>query len=217
MVKIIKKTFIYIILTILAVIIILPFVIMFLGSFREHVDIIIRGPLSLPESWDFGNFKTVLFEYDYLLYIKNTIIITAPTVLISLFFAILSAYALTFMDFKYKSLLTFFTTVIGIMIAAEFIMIPLYRFLSGFELIDTYVGVMLPQIAMSACFSTMVLRSFFGGLPRELVDGAVVDGASSWQIVWKILVPIARPSVITAAALTTVWTWNSYIIPLVLL
>jgi len=211
------KLGIYAIFLSLALVVLLPFVVMFLGAFREHTDIILRGPLALPKVWSLENFKTVVLEYNFGRYFVNTVIITLPTVLFSLLFAIMSAYALTFMNLRFKRLLTLITTVLGVAIAAEFIMIPLYHLMDKLYLIDTYWAAILPQLAMSAAFSTLIIRSFFQGLPKELLDAALVDGASSWQILWRILVPIARPAIVTAGTLTTVWTWNSYIIPLVLL
>lgn len=211
------KLGIYAIFLSLALVVLLPFVVMFLGSFREHTDIILRGPLALPKVWDLETFKTVVLEYNFGRYFVNTVIITLPTVLFSLLFAIMSAYALTFMNLLLKRLLTLMTTVLGVAIAAEFIMIPLYHLMNNLHLIDTYWAAILPQLAMSAAFSTLIIRSFFQGIPKQLLDAALVDGASSWQILWRILVPIAKPAIITAGALTTIWTWNSYIIPLVLL
>jgi len=215
--KMFFKLLIYLILAILAAAIIVPFAVMFLGAFREHTDIIIRGPLALPKIWDLSTFKKAVLEYNFGRYTLNTVLITAPTVLLSLFFATMSAYALSFMDMAFQRLLTLVTTVVGVMISAEFIMIPLYHLMNSMGLLDTYWAAIFPQLAMSAAFSTLIIRSFFRGLPAELIDSGLVDGASSWQILWRILVPMAKPAIITSGALTTVWTWNSYIIPLVML
>jgi raffinose/stachyose/melibiose transport system permease protein len=215
--NIFKNFLTYFILILLSIFILLPFALMFLGSFREHVNIIINGALALPESWDIANFKEVLIEYNFRYYFVNTIIVTAPTVILANIFAVMSAYALAFMDFPFKKTIKLFTTVVGIMIATPFIMIPLYQLMARLNLIDSYLAPILPQVAMSACFATMVLRSFFKGLPKELIEASLVDGATSWQVLWKILVPIAKPAIITSAALTTVWTWNAYLLPLILL
>lgn len=209
--------FLYLFLILIAVIILLPFVIMVLGSFREHIDIIVRGPLALPAEWRVENYVKALFEYRFGIFFLNTFYITAPTVLISLVFAIMAAYSLVFLKVFARNLMVLLTTVLGVMIAAEFIMIPLYQLMDALHLVDTYAAAILPQIAMSAAFSTLIIRSFFIGLPRDLLDAALVDGASNWKILWSILVPISKPAIITSGALTTVWTWNSYIIPLVLI
>ncbi len=209
--------FLYVFLIVIAFIVLLPFFIMLLGSFREHIDIIIRGPLALPKIWHIENYYDVLFKYRFGMFFRNTFYITAPTVLVSLIFAIMAAYSLVFLELPLRKLMVLLSTVLGVMIASEFIMIPLYRLMNTLKLLDTYTAAILPQLAMSAAFSTLILRSFFLGLPRDLIDAALVDGATNWRILWSILVPIAKPAIITSGALTTVWTWNSYIIPLVLI
>lgn len=211
------RTAIHVVLAAIAACVLLPFVMMLLGTFRQHVDIIRRGPLALPLSWSFANYRTVLVEYHFLRYYLNSVWVTAPAVAGSLVFAIMSAFAFSVMEFAGKYVLLVGTVALGVMIASEFIMIPLFQLMSTFGLVNTFTGVNLPSLAMSACFSTLVIRSFYMGLPRDLLDSALVDGASTWQALWKIYVPIARPAIVTCGALTTVWTWNSYIVPLVLL
>ena len=208
---------IHTVLPVLSLLILIPFVLMVLGSFREHINIILKGALALPVKWRFDHYVEVLFKYNFNRYFINTIIVTAPTIIVALVASIMSAYALSFMSFPCKKIITTAITIVGIMIATEFIMIPLYKFIATINLIDNYLGAILPQIAMSACFGTIVLRSFFMGLPKELVEASLVDGASSWQILWKILTPIAKPALIPTAALTTVWTWNEYLLPLIIL
>lgn len=208
---------IHLILSIISLLLLIPFVLMVLGSFREHINIILNGALAWPVKWRVDHYVEVMFKYNFNRYFLNTIIVTAPTIIFASVASIMSAYALSFMRFPCKKIITTSITVVGIMIATEFIMIPLYQFIATIDLIDNYLGVILPQIAMSACFGTIVLRSFFMGLPKELVEASLVDGASSWQILWKILTPIAKPALTTTAALTTVWTWNEYLLPLILL
>lgn len=96
-------------------------------------------------------------------------------------------------------------------------MIPLFQMERGFGTTDKFPSVILPQIALSAAFATLVVRAFFLGLPREMAEAAMQDGASSWRILWSIYVPLSVPSILSSATLTTVWTWNDYIIPLVML
>ncbi len=208
---------IHIVLSILSILILIPFILMVLGSFREHVNIILNGALAFPEKWSIEHYVDVLFKYNFNKYFINTIIITLPTILMALVSSIMSAYALSFMRFPFKKIITTLITIVGIMIATEFIMIPLYQFIDTIGLIDNYLAVILPQVAMSACFGTLVLRSFFMGLPKELIEASLVDGATSWKVLWKILTPIAKPALITTVALTTVWTWNAYLLPLILL
>ncbi|HOQ67908.1 MAG TPA: carbohydrate ABC transporter permease [Candidatus Atribacteria bacterium] len=207
----------YIIALFLALLVILPFLMMFLGSFRQHTDIIRRGPLVLPTEWNLNNYHEVLFKHHFNRYYINSILITVPVVVGSLIFALMAAFAFSFMNFPFKKMIFLFVVSLGVMVAEVFIMIPLFQLMNSLKLIDNLLAVILPSLAMSACFSTLVIHSFFMGLPHELFDSALVDGASSWQTLWKIYTPLAKPAIGASGALTTVWTWNTYITPLILL
>jgi raffinose/stachyose/melibiose transport system permease protein len=212
-----SRVWVYLILVTLAVGLLLPLVITFFGSFRGSLDIFSRGPLALPTSWNLSNYQKVFTEFGFGRFLLNTVIITAPTVVLSSFMAVMAAFALSFMEFPLQRPILLLITVVGIMVSEEFIMIPLYQLMNFFGLIDTYVAAILPQIAMSAAFSTLIIYSFFRGLPKEFIDAALVDGASTWQVLWRVLAPIAMPAIMTAMTLTATWTWNDYIIPLIML
>lgn len=83
-------------------------------------------------------------------------------------------------------------------------------------LLDTYWALILPQIGMSVCFGTFWMRGFFAEVPRDLVDAATVDGCTSWDTLWRVLLPIARPAILTMVVLFFVWTWNDFLLALVL-
>jgi raffinose/stachyose/melibiose transport system permease protein len=202
---------------IVAALTLLPLVVMFLGPFRDPVDIMNRGAIALPTEWKTDTLVRVLSRFHFALYLVNTVIVTAPTVVVSLLFAIMCAFPLAVMQFPLKRFILIVVTVIAIMISEEFIMIPLFQLTKRLHLVNTFAAAILPQLAMSAAFSVLIIWSFFLGLPREMVDAALQDGASSWQVLWRIYVPISTPAILSAATLTTVWTWNGYIIPLIML
>jgi raffinose/stachyose/melibiose transport system permease protein len=205
------------ILAVVALLTLLPLLVMFLGPFREPLDIINRGAIALPVKWSLDTLIRVFTQFHFGLYLLNTVLVTAPTVVISLLFAVMAAFPLALMRFPLKRFILVVVTVIAIMISEEFIMIPLFQLIKTMGLVNTFTAAILPQLAMSAAFSTLIIWSFFLGLPREMVDAALQDGASSWQVLWRIYVPISTPAILTSATLTTVWTWNDYIIPLIML
>lgn len=207
----------YIVLGVITLVVLLPFLIMLVGPFRSPTDLILRGPLALPTDWSFHNLTRVFVEFSFGRYLLNTAIVSVPTTLVATVFAIMASFALAFIEFPLKGLVSILITVVGVLVSEEFIIIPLFHLTKVLGLINTFTAAILPQIALSACFSTLLIRSFFLGLPRELVDAASVDGASSWQTIWRVLVPISQSVIMTAATLTLTWTWNDYIIPLVML
>jgi raffinose/stachyose/melibiose transport system permease protein len=203
--------------TVIAVIVLVPFLMLVLGPFRTPTEVVTQGALGFPSSWDLTNLKEVLFEHNFARYTLNTLYITAPVVIFATFFALLSAFALSFMRFRLRIPITIIITVFGIMVSEEFIMIPLFGLMRNLGLIDTFIAAILPQLAMSAAFSTLLIWSFFAGLPRDFVDAALVSGATSWELLWQVLAPMATGPIASAVTLTTTWTWNDYIIPLVML
>lgn len=213
----VTRILVFVVFLLLSVVMLLPFLVMIFATLREPLDIVKRGAIAFPEVWRFTTIRDVFTQYRFGLYLLNTIIVTVPTVAAALAMAILSAFALAVMDFRWKRLVIVLVTVIAVMISEEFIMIPLFQMQRFFGITNTFLAVILPQVAMSAAFATLIIRSFFLGLPREMADAAMEDGASSWQILWKIYVPLSGPPILTAATLTTTWTWNDYIIPLVML
>jgi raffinose/stachyose/melibiose transport system permease protein len=101
------------------------------------------------------------------------------------------------------------------MVPGEAVIIPIYYNLREMKLIDTYWAMILPDIAFSVSFGTLWMRGFFSTVPRELIDASTVDGSTSWQTLWRILVPNAIPAVLTMGILFFIWTWNDFLLPLV--
>jgi len=85
------------------------------------------------------------------------------------------------------------------------------------NLLNTYWALILPQIGQSVAFGTFWMRAFFRSVPPELADAARVDGASSWRILWRVLVPIGRPAILTMVLLVFMWTWNEFLLALVMI
>ncbi len=158
----------------------------------------------------------VWFDSEFGHYFLNSLIILVPVVVISLLFSILAGYAFANMQFKGSSL-CFYLLLGSFILPAELFMIPLYDLMHRFNLLNTYWALILPQIGMSASFGTLLLRAFFQGIPKTLAEAAVVDGASDRDVLWRILVPIAKPAIVAAGIFISIWTWNEFLLPLVLI
>lgn len=214
--KHIKHLILYTVLSLFLIIAVGPFVLTWFTAFKSQTDLILGGPFSVPEHWRWEKFADVWTNSGFGRYFLNSVIILVPVVGISLVFAILAGYAFATMRFKGREGL-FYLLLGGFILPLELLIIPLYDLMSNLHLIDTYWALILPQIGMSASFGTLVLRSFFQGLPKELSEAALVDGASKWDVLWKILVPIAKPAIAAAGIFISIWTWNEFLLPLVLI
>ncbi|MGC3952941.1 MAG: carbohydrate ABC transporter permease [Propionicimonas sp.] len=129
--------------------------------------------------------------------------------------SILAGYALGTMRFRGQGVV-FWLFLLGIMVPTEAFVVPLFFDLRQLGLTNTIWGVALPQVAMSIAFGTYWMRTYFRSAPTALIEAARLDGAGPLRILWQILVPIGRPAILTLVLLVFMWTWNEFLIPLVM-
>jgi raffinose/stachyose/melibiose transport system permease protein len=163
----------------------------------------------------FGNFKTAWEEGNFGTYLRSSAIVSVSVVATSVLLSILSGYAFGLMRFRGSQAL-FYLFLLGLMVPIEAMIVPLYYDLRDLGLTDTYWGLILPQIGTSVAFGTFWMRAFFRGVPRSLVEAARIDGASSWFTLWRVLLPLAKPAVLTMTVLLFMWTWNEFLLALVM-
>jgi raffinose/stachyose/melibiose transport system permease protein len=164
------------------------------------------GLENLRQAWDIGRFGT---------YLRTSVLVSVFVVAVSAVLSILAGYAFGTMRFRGATVL-FYVMLLGIMMPAEAIVVPLFFDLRAVGLTDTFWAVTLPQVAQSVAFGTFWLRAFFRTSSRSLIEAARLDGAGTFRILWQVLVPLARPALVTLLVLTFMWTWNEFLIPLVM-
>ena len=142
-------------------------------------------------------------------------IVTASVVAISTVLSILAGYAFGLMRFRGAQVL-FYVFLLGLMVPLEATIVPLYYDLRDLGLTDTYWALILPQAGVSVAFGTFWMRAFFRSVPRSLVEAARLDGASSWSTLWRVVLPLGRPAVLTMIVLVFMWTWNEFLLALVM-
>jgi len=161
------------------------------------------------------NFTTAWHDGHFGTYLRSSAIVTVSVVVIAGFFSVLAGYAFGLMRFRGAEVL-FYVFLLGLTIPIEAIIVPLYYDFRDLGLTDTYWGLILPQVGLSVAFGTFWMRAFFRGVPRSLVEAARIDGASSWFTLWRVLLPLARPAVLTMVVLLFMWTWNEFLLALVM-
>jgi raffinose/stachyose/melibiose transport system permease protein len=167
---------------------------------------IVLGAGNLGTAWDEGNFAT---------HLRSSAIVTGSVVAISTVLSILAGYAFGLMRFRGSQVL-FYLFLLGLMVPLEAIVVPLYYDLRDVGLTDTYWALILPQAALSTAFGTFWMRAFFRSVPRSLIEAARLDGSSSWMTLWRIVLPLGRPAVLTMVVLVFMWTWNEFLLALVM-
>jgi raffinose/stachyose/melibiose transport system permease protein len=174
------------------------------------------GGLSLPSQLHFSNFASAFNQAGFGPALRTSAIMTVAIVVISVVLSVPAGYAFALMRFRGRSLL-FYLMVFGLLIPIEAILIPLYFDLRRFNLTGSYWSVILPDVAFSVAFGAFWMRAFFLSSSQELMEAARLDGANSVRTLWHVLLPLARPQVLTLAVLFFVWNWNDFLLPLVML
>ena len=168
------------------------------------------------ERWEFTLQNYVkLLDAGFGRNILNSLVLCLASVAISTVLSILSGYAFGLMRFR-GSTAMFYVFLLGLMVPEEALIVPLYFDLRDLQLTDTYWALILPQVALSVAFGTFWMRAFFVATPRSLLEAARIDGASSWTTLWRVLVPFGRPAILTMMVLVFMWTWNEFLLALVM-
>jgi raffinose/stachyose/melibiose transport system permease protein len=195
-------------------IVLLPVWGMLMSAFKTDTQIT-TSPFSLPENWTIENFQQAWTVGKFNVFFKNSVIVTTAVVVSSVFLSTLSGYAFGQLPMPGKKLL-FPLMLLGYMVPFEAVIIPLYNWMNALGLRNTYWALILPQIGLSVSFGTLWMASFFENTPQELVDAATIDGCNRWQTLWLILSPLARPATTTLVVLIFMWTWNEFLLALVM-
>lgn len=204
----------HVLLVLFLVVAVFPIVLMWLTALKTSTELA-TNPFGLPQEWRFDNFVETWRQGEFSVYLRSSVVVVVPVVLGSLVLSVLAGYAFGRFRFRGDGLLLA-VFLLGIMIPTEGVIIPLYYFMDGLGLLNTYWALILPQIAMSTSFGAFWMRAFFRDVPGELVDAAAVDGAGPLTTLWRVLLPLARPALATLSLLLFLWTWNEFLLALVL-
>jgi len=157
------------------------------------------------EAWDQGNFGSSFM---------TSIIVAAVMVPASVALSVLAGYAFATMRF-WGSKVLFYLFILGLIIPTEATLVPLYYDVRALGLLDTYWALILIETSGEVAFGIFWMRAAFLSAPRSLLEAARIDGASSWKTLWQIMVPFAKPAILTLTVLTFADTWNEFFLALV--
>lgn len=203
-------------LTLLAVLWVLPFVFILFTSFKTEAEIYGAGAFAPPVHWAWQNYSAAWSRGNFAVTLPNSVIITVVKVPLGILLSAMGAYAITQMKIRGGKMI-FVAIVMGTMIPFQVLLAPLFTLVNGMGLINTYVGVILPYIAFGVPYQIFVLRSFFRQIPKELSEAARIDGATHLMIFWRIFLPLSLPVLAALVILDFVATWNEFAMALVLL
>jgi raffinose/stachyose/melibiose transport system permease protein len=204
----------YVILSIFAVFAVLPLVgVLFSSVLPGGAN---DGGFHIPGTIDLGNYAAAWDQGHFASYMFSSVLVTVFVVILTVALSIVAGFAFARLEF-FGSNVLFFILLSGLMLPAEAFIIPLYFDLRSVGLTDTYEGLILPQTAQSLAFGVFWIRTQFRAFPSEIIESARLDGASDFRLLWQIIVPPTIPAIMTMCVLVAMWTWNEFLIPLVMI
>jgi len=206
--KITRKILVYLVLAIGAVIMVFPFFWMIVSSLKTAAEVNTTPPTFWPSRLVFENYVYAFTKAPFVTYFINSVIVTGCCVACTLFTTILASFAFSRLRFPGRDIL-FSLLLAMMMIPFEMLIITNYTTVVHMGLIDTLAALIIPFT--SSIFYTYILRNFFLAIPDSLYYSARVDGASDWQYLWRVMVPIAKPALVTIGLLDAITCWNSFL------
>jgi N,N'-diacetylchitobiose transport system permease protein len=180
-------------------------------AFKPRSESMSRTPGFLPEDPTIANFTAALTNGDFLLYLRNSTVVVAGAVVLSIVLGLLAAAALSRFSFRGRRPIMVAILVVQ-MLPATALLIPQFLIFTQIGLIGTYLGLVLAYVGAVLPFTIWVMRGFFLAIPVELEEAARIDGCSTWQVLTRILFPLVMPGIIASSVFAFIAAWNDYIV-----
>lgn len=203
-------------LLILIAIVLYPILIIALNAFKAPSDYASHGPMAFPQSFYPNGMIDFWNRVDFTNKLINSLAISLSVAVLGILLSLLNAYALGIGKVKGASVfLVLF--LMGNFLPQEALVYPLYYFAKALKLYDTQLMVVMVFTIIQSAFGTYLLTSVFSQFPKEIMEAAIMDGCNKVQLLWKIIFPVARPTLSVLFVFYFIWTWNEFFIPLILL
>jgi raffinose/stachyose/melibiose transport system permease protein len=196
----------------LALLVIYPLIWMVVSGFKSNQEIF-ASPWGLPSQWRWGNYQEA-WNLGIVRYLTNSVIVTTVSVVTTTLISAWAAYGLTRVRIPFGNAIVL-VILGGLMLAPTVALIPLFRLLQNLHIFDTYLALIVLYTAFRIPFTTFLIRAYMIELPMEVDEAAFIDGASRTQIFWRVIMPMSKPILISAALLQALFAWNEYVFALV--
>lgn len=179
-------------------------------SFNAMNNLLTSNFSFIPKAFTLDNYKTVLIDNPFLVWLKNSMILSVATVFVALGVSVIGAYAFSRKRFSGRKSILYILLILNAF-PSILSMFAMYRILKPFGLVNSYIGLILIYTGTMAIFGVWNLKGYFDTIPIEIEEAGEIDGASDLQIVTKIMLPLARPSILVTAIMILIFVWNEYI------
>jgi len=209
-----KKTLLHITLILIGILTLAPLLWMVSASLMPAGEANTFPPKFIPDNPTLEHYRTLFTRLNLLRYILNSVVVSVSITLISLLVNSMAGFA--FAKFHFPGRDTLFKTLLSAMIIpAQVTMLPLFLLLKQMGVINTYIGVIIP--GMASIFGIFLIRQYMLSIPDSLIEAARMDGASDFRIYWSVILPLAKPILVTLAIFTFMGAWNDFLWPLIVL
>lgn len=200
----------------LAGVMLIPFVVVVFNALKTPQEYSSSGPLSPPDGFHLDGVRQFWERVDFGHVLLNSVVISGSVAVLAVLLSVLNAYALGIGRIKGRM------WVLAVLLLAntlpqEALVYPLYYMSKQVGLYDTRISVIIVFTVIQSAFGTYLLSSVMAAFPRPLLEAARIDGAGRWQVLWRVVVPVVRPTMSVLLVFFFVWTWNEFLIPMVFL
>lgn len=193
--------------------VLVPIVWLLVSSFKTDQDVLSYPPKFFPSQWTLSQYKYVAKSIPIFSMTKTTVLFAGGVTILSVFFDSLAGYAFARMNFKGSKVL-FSIILLTMMVPFQIIMTPLYIEVYKMNLLDTYLGLILPRA--TSAFGIYMMQSFFAGLPKSIEESGRIDGMGEFRIYWSLMLPLCKPALISLGIFHFMNNWNDLLYPLML-
>lgn len=205
-----RKTVMYIVMALITVIVVFPLLWMVLLSFKTSSEIM-SNPLAWPTAFNLDNFKNALNTLDFPRLYANTFEVCIVSLALELIITFCSSFVIARMEFKHPKLkqLLYGFLIMGLAVSPFILLFPVYR-INAFMGLRGKWALVFPYVASSISFNTLLLTAYLKQLPVEIDEAAVIDGCNLWDLITKVILPMAKPVIATVVIFNALYIWNEY-------
>ena len=193
-----------------------PLIYMLFFSLKNNDEIFYKNPFGFPFPMRFENYISAVKQFNMLLFVKNSVVVSVGSIVFILIFSLTFSYAVSRMSWKLREVARGFL-MLGLFIPMQVIMIPLAVMVKDMGFGNTYFALIIPYIAFNLSFSSLIFYGFFRTIPMEMEESAFIDGASIYRTFVQIIVPLIKPAIATVSIFAFLNVWNEYTMALILI
>jgi multiple sugar transport system permease protein len=211
----IGRAFAYLVLIALAIIGLAPFVYLAILSTKRRIEILAQVPPQLSFDWSTiaRNYNEVLYSQGMLDFVRNSVVVVGAATFLAVVIGTPAAYAFSRLRFRGNENLA--NTILSMRFMPPIaVAIPLFLMVKAIGLQDSYGGLVLPYVAFSLPLVVWIMIGFFDEVPREIDDAALIDGCTRFGVLWRVMLPLVRPGLVTAALFAAIFIWNEFLVAL---